>query len=98
MDEDSDEELDVDEDISNEEIADLLDEADNQIGFEGVDPSNIPLAAVEEESNDEESEDEMDPNCLESDQDSSGGSSDGGAPLLVSEPPVRATSRSTREP
>ena len=99
VDEDSDEELDVDEGISNEDIADFLEDIDNQIGIQRVDPANIPLAAVEDETNDEESEDERDPNCLESDQDSSGGSSDGGdAPSLVSEPPVHATSRSTREP
>ena len=99
VEEDSDEELEVDEGISNEEIAELLDDANNQMGIQGVDLEDFPLAAVEEVDDDQLEDNNDLQNCL-SDQDSSGGSSDGGedAPSLVSEPKIRSTSRSTREP
>ena len=71
--EDSDEELEVDEGITSEEIAALLDDA----GIQGVNSENEipPLAQVEEDE--QESEDDNDNENCQSDQGSSSGSDSG---------------------
>ena len=85
VEEDFDEELEVDEGISNKDIAVLLGEA-NQ-GVQGVDLGSEendlpPLIPIEEEE-EPDSEEEENENCSESDQGSSGYKG-GDAPSLVS--------------
>ena len=97
------EELDGDEQsITNEEIADLLNDENSgvaDVNEDDIMPDLIPRDDGDESSDDEE-EDGLEENCGndESDQDSRSASTLGDAPSLVSEPGIRQSGRTNRTP
>ena len=95
--EEEEEKFDVDEGISNKEIADLLSKSNQVIQGMDLNENNLPPLTPDEEE--EESENENQNEICGFDQDSSSGSSDGGgdAPSLVSEPKLRTSSRESAE-